>query len=129
MTGRLPKIGERIHRTKKGGLESVDWIDNKIVTKVDTADEQVSVRNGQSTISFAHFRDGTVIIIGKIGKQKPISIIAWNIDYYEVYTKKEEKDKIRELINDKNVENDSIRIYPITNIQKVSCKVDIKEID
>jgi len=127
MTGRIPRIGEKIHRTKKGGLEGANWIDNKIVTKVDTADEQVSVRGGHNTIAFAHFRDETIEIICK--RQNPTYIITWDDNYYEVYNDKEKTEKIKELIDNKKVTTDDIRIYSITKIQKVNCKVDIKEID
>ncbi len=131
MRRRLPKIGERIHRSKKGGLEVSDWIDNSIVTKVDTDDEQVSVRGGISTIAFTHFTDGAVEVIGKSGKQ--ICLISCNTkrsnDFCEIYDDKEKKDTIKKLVDNEDVVNDTIRIYGINSIEEVRCKVTIKKIE
>ena len=56
-----------------------------------------------------YYYDKNLKIINKY--KEPISIIIWNADFCEVYNKKEEKDRIKELINDKDVNNNSIRIY------------------
>ncbi len=59
---------------------------------------------------------------------KPNCIILWNGNYDIIYTKKERDYKIKELVDNKDVNNDNITIYDIRSESKISLEVDIEEI-
>ena len=57
------------------------------------------------------------------GNKNPTHIILLNNDYYFVYGK-EDRDKIvKELVDNKEVDNKDIVIYDIDNESKVKCKI------
>ena len=64
----------------------------------------------------------------KSNNKSPTHIILWNNVYHIVYSRKEIDEKIKELVDDKDVDNDDIIIYDIKNKSKVSCEVIIEEI-
>ena len=73
------------------------------------------------------FWEGCLELIKKEDR-KPTHIILYDNVYHISYGKKDRDEKIKGLIDDKEVNNDDITIYDIKNESKVICEVDIEEI-
>ena len=66
----------------------------------------------------------------KLTLETPTHIILWNkyTFNYIAYEKKDRDEKIKELVDNKEIDNDDIVVYGIKSKSKISCDVIIEEI-
>jgi len=119
------KKGDKV-KVKAGKTDISKKLDERIGIIIEVCDGYCHLDIEKELDSYGGLWNKELELISN--KLKPTHIILWNNVYHIVYGRKDRDEKIKELVDNIYVDNDSITVFNIKSESKVSCEVIVEKI-